>query len=225
MTDETLRSATLVLSGALRPRVFERIDDSSAVSLPTTRYLGPVEDGQYVGLSDLRGDLAAARSLFAESDDVVRYDVAGSGGRGIVYAHYRTVGPVEELLTLLYENDVVLEWPVEHRRRGRGSVARFSIIGTSTGIKQAATGLPDGVDLTLEQIGRYDSGGGERSVLTDTQSALLDLAVQEGYYEVPRETTQRALADRLGVTTATVSDRLQRIERRVMTAHYAGSSE
>lgn len=61
--------------------------------------------------------------------------------------------------------------------------------------------------------------------MTDTQAALLDLAIEEGYYEVPRETSQRALAERLGVTPGTVADRLQRIERRVMTAYATDSRE
>lgn len=222
MSTETLRYATLTLTGAIRLPVFDRLDRSPAVSLTTTRYLGPVEDGQYVGVSDLRGDLDVARGLFTESDGVLRYDVAGTDQRGIVYAHYRTVGPIENLLTILYEHDIVLEWPIEHRRMRTEPVVRFSVIGTSAGIRRAAAEVPDGVTLSLEQIGHYESGEETAPLLTETQTTLLTLAVEEGYYEVPRQTTHRALADRLGVTTGTVSDRLQRIERRVMTAYASG---
>ncbi|MFC7008456.1 helix-turn-helix domain-containing protein [Halalkalicoccus salilacus] len=48
---------------------------------------------------------------------------------------------------------------------------------------------------------------------------LLELAVRAGYYEVPRETTHRDLASKLDLSAGTVSDRLQRIERRLITAY------
>lgn len=69
------------------------------------------------------------------------------------------------------------------------------------------------------RIGQVEARNDTSPLLIDTQTALLDLAIREGYYEVPRETTHRDLADSLGVTPGTVSDRLQRIERRVMAAY------
>ena len=218
MSADTLRYATLSLSGAVRLPVFDRFDRSSSVRIETTRYLGPVENGEHVGLSDLRGDLDRARELLADGDRVLRYDVAGAEGRGIVYAHYRSVGAVGDLLAILYRNDIVLEWPIEHLRTDAGPEIRFTVIGTSAGIRRSAAAVPDAVDLSVEQVGRFESRSESEPLLTDRQAALLELAVEEGYYEVPRETTHRALADRLDVTAGTVSDRLQRIERRVMTA-------
>ncbi|WP_225336542.1 helix-turn-helix domain-containing protein [Halomicrobium urmianum] len=219
MSTTALRSATLSLSGAIHSSVFDQFDRSSAVSIVATRYLGPVENEQYVGLADLRGDLDVARDLLAESDRVLRYDVAGTDERGIVYAHYRSAGPVGELLTILYDNDVVLDWPIEHRQMGPETESRITIVGTDEGIQQAIADIPDVSELSLLRIGQVRAGNDASPLLTETQAALLDLAIEAGYYEVPRETTQSALADRLGITPGTVSDRLQRIERRVMTAY------
>lgn len=218
MSTETLHHATFTLSlcGAIRDPVFH---DTSAVSMESIRYLGPVEDGQYVGVAELSGDLDFARELLATNNRVLRFDVVGTGDRGIVYAHYRGVGPIGEFLTMLYDNDVVLDWPIEHRQTRDEHEVRFTVIGTSTGIQRTADGVPDAADVSVDKIGPYTSRTRSRSLLTDKQTALLDLAIDEGYYEVPRETTQRALADRLSVTPGTVADRLQRIERRVMTAY------
>ncbi|MDS0297671.1 helix-turn-helix domain-containing protein [Halogeometricum sp. S1BR25-6] len=222
MSADSLRYATLTLSGAVQLPVFDRFDRSPSVRVEATRYLGPVENGEYVGLSDLRGDLGVARDLLADGDGVLRYDVAGAAGHGIVYAHYRSVGPVGDLLAILYRNDIVLDWPIEHRRTEAGSEIRFTVIGTGAGIRRSAAAVPDAVGLSVEQVGRFESRTESAPLLTDRQAALLELAVEEGYYEVPRETTHRALADRLGVAAGTVSDRLQRIERRVMTAYADG---
>ena len=218
MRSETLRYATLTLTGVARTPMGKGFDSSPAVGIESIRYLGPVENGQHVGLSELSGDLDTARELLTASDEVLRYDIAGTDERGIVYGYYRNVGPVGDLLDLLYRNDIVLDWPIDYRETANGPTMRFTVIGTETGIQEAADGLPAEVGLAVERIGRFETST-EPSLLTDEQTALLALAIEEGYYEVPRETTQRALADRVGVTAGTIGDRLQRIERRVMTAY------
>ncbi|SFR34293.1 helix-turn-helix domain-containing protein [Halogeometricum limi] len=220
-----LRYATLSLSGEARAPMFDVFDGSSAVSLESTRYLGPIEDGQHVGLSDVRGSLTAARELLAANDDVLQYDVAGTDARGMVYAHYRSADPITDLLEILYRRDIVLDWPVDHRQTERGPVVQFSIVGTDEGIRRATAEIPDVVAVSVEQVGRLEPRVESDSVLTDGQAALLDLALEHGYYEVPRETTQRALAERVGVAPGTVADRLQRIERRVMTAYAERSAD
>ncbi|EMA41278.1 helix-turn-helix domain-containing protein [Halococcus hamelinensis] len=219
MAAETLRSATVSLTGMAQDPVVDRFDRSETVSIEATRYLGPVDDGRYVGLSDLRGDLDAARELLAGVDRVERYDVAGTGEHGIVYAHYRSAGLTGDLLSILYRNDIVVDWPIDHRPADEPRT-QLTVVGTAVGIRRAVAALPDQVSLSVERVGRFDPDGAD-SLLTERQAALLDLAVREGYYEVPRGTTHRALADRLDLAPGTVSDRLQRIERRVMTAYVA----
>lgn len=219
-----LRYATLSLSGDAREPTFALFDGSPAVSITSTRYLGPIEDGQHIGLCDISGDLAVARDRLESDGEILRYNVAGAGERGVVYAHYRSVGPIKELLEILYRHEIVLDWPIDHRRTDRGPEVRFTVIGTNEDIKRATAEIPDLVAVSVERVGRVEPSAGTDPVLTDEQAALLGLALEEGYYEVPRETTQRALADRLGVAPGTVADRLQRIERRVMTAYAEGGS-
>lgn len=221
MSSETLRYATLSLSlsGSVRSPLIAQFDRSPAVDINSIRYLGPVEDDQHVGLSDLTGDLDIAREVLDTSDEVLQYDIAGTDDHGIVYGYYQTVGPIGDLLGVLYHNDIVLDWPMEPREAGDGFEIEFTVIGTETGIQQAADEIPETVGITLERIGQFESSTETASLLTDEQAALLTLAAEEGYYEVPRETTQRALADHLGVAAGTIGDRLQRIERRVMITH------
>ena len=219
MAAETLRSATVSLTGMAADPVVARFDRSETVSIESTRYLGPVDDGRYVGLSDLRGDLDVARELLAGIDRVERYDVAGTGEHGIVYAHYRSAGLIGDLLSILYRNDIVVDWPIDHRPTDEPRT-QLTVVGTAIGIRRAVAALPERVSLSVERVGQFDPAGDD-ALLTERQAALLDLAVREGYYEVPRGTTHRALAERLDLAPGTVSDRLQRVERRVMTAYAA----
>ena len=100
---------------------------------------------------------------------------------------------------------------------------RVTVVGTSRAIQRAAADLPTGVVLDLEHTGEYDPDAGRLGdLLTERQRDLLALAVAEGYYEVPRRTTHRELAATLGVSVGRVSERLQRIEVRLVDA-YVGS--
>ncbi|SDR44646.1 helix-turn-helix domain-containing protein [Natronobacterium texcoconense] len=53
--------------------------------------------------------------------------------------------------------------------------------------------------------------------LTDRQREVLSLAVERGYYELPRETTTKELAVDLEVSRRTVDDHLRRAERKLLT--------
>lgn len=217
MVPETLRYATVVLSQMEQTAIFAALDRSEAVTVESTRYVGPSENDHYIGLLNVRGDLTVVEELFDASDQVLRYAIAGTDGYGLVYAHYRDLDPIEGLIAILYRHDLVVDWPMVHQRPDGEPRTRLTVIGTSASIRRAAADLPSRVSLSVERIEdvspRQD---GRIASLTDRQRSLLRRAIREGYYEVPRRTTHRELADSLGLSPGTVSDRLQRIERRVM---------
>jgi len=52
--------------------------------------------------------------------------------------------------------------------------------------------------------------------IPDRQLKVLDLAVEKGYYEIPRGVTLQELADEMDVTKTTASHQLRRVEGKVM---------
>ena len=56
-------------------------------------------------------------------------------------------------------------------------------------------------------------------MLTDRQLEVFELAVAEGYYEVPSETTHRELAAQLDRSPGTVSEHLQRVESKLVSMY------
>lgn len=194
--------------------IFARHDDVGVVAI---RYVSPVHEGRYVELTELRGNLDTARDLLEKSPDALEYDIAGTDERGLAYIQCRTAGVVDDLLAILHEHEIVLDWPMQYFDTERVRGLELTVLGTSRAIQQAATTLPDGIRLDLERMGEYEPDDGSRSsILTETQQELLDLAVEEGYYEVPRETTHRELAEQIGRSPGTVSERLQRIESKLV---------
>ncbi|WP_049972312.1 helix-turn-helix domain-containing protein [Haladaptatus cibarius] len=217
-----MRSATVVLTWddvQVHPidDLFARDDD---LTVEAIRYVSPVHEGMYVELLELRGNLERARTLLEASPDAVEFDVVGSDGRGVVYLQCRTAGLVDELLSLLHEHELVLDWPMQYIDIGDSRGLQLTVLGTDGAIRTAASELPDGIHLRLERLGEYrPSAGRLSSMLTDRQLELFELAVQEGYYEVPRETTHRELAGALGIATGTVSEHLQRIEAKLVSGY------
>lgn len=216
-----MRYATVTLSwadGRLHPidDVFARADD---VTVKAIRYVSPGPDGRYVELLELRGDLDGARTLLAESPDALEYDVTGTAGRGVAYVQCRTVGLVDDLLAALHDHEIVVDWPMYYRSDGARGLT-LTVVGTNRAIQRAAADLPEGIRLSLERTGEYEPDTRRLSgLLTERQLELFDLAVREGYYEIPRRTTHRELAEILDLSTGTVSEHLQRIESKLVTAY------
>lgn len=72
-------------------------------------------------------------------------------------------------------------------------------------------------DLSIEVEGIYEMGGATdaevgRHALTEDQHEALRLATKHGYYEVPRQSTAADLADALGISQSTFSERIRRAQ-------------
>ena len=194
------------------------------VRIEAIRYVSPVQEGQYVELLELRGDLERARSLLADAPEVLEFDVAGADGQGVAYVQCLTAGLVDDLLAILRKHEIVLEWPMRSLERSESRGVEITVFGTSRAIQRAAADLPDGVRLDLARLGEYEPDDDRLSAtLTERQRELFELAVDEGYYEVPRETTHRELADMLGLAPGTVSEHLQRVESKLVDAYTTSS--
>lgn len=217
-----MRYATVRLTwtaGRLHPLEtnFAREDE---VRVEAVLYVNPGPEGEYVELLELRGDLEKASAVLASSSDALEYEVTGSDGRGLAYVQCRTSKPVGDLLAVLHDNEIVVDWPIRFADEGDRGL-EVTVFGTNRAIQRAVSDLPADIDFTLERLGEYDGDAGRLAgVLTDRQLEVLELAVEEGYYDVPRRTTHRELAETLGVAAGTVSEHLQRIESKLVHAQF-----
>jgi predicted DNA binding protein len=65
------------------------------------------------------------------------------------------------------------------------------------------------IEPTVIRVGQYLLSGGAFE-LTEKQEAVLSVAVEEGYFDVPRGTTLSQVADRIGISEQAASERLRR---------------
>ncbi|RXK46167.1 helix-turn-helix domain-containing protein [Halorientalis pallida] len=188
--------------------------DEDAAHLEETYYISPLQDGTYAHLSRFRGDMAVARDILSDTDAVL--DLEGPTEQdGLAYLHTDPSPLLNELITTLFEHEVVLKWPVT-LLNGNPRGMRVTLIGTDESVSQALAHSPPGVSVELERIGQFDGSVSPLLVsLTERQQEVLATAVSHGYYEMPRETTQAELAAELDLSSGTVADHLRRIENKL----------
>lgn len=91
-------------------------------------------------------------------------------------------------------------------------------------VRTALSAIEDGhdADVRIARLSPMTAPGGPTGVfeeaLTPRQREAFALARREGYYDYPRETTTRALADEMGVSKATFTEHLRRAEGRLLRA-------
>ena len=122
---------------------------------------------------------------------------------------FETTKPL--LLFALKESGVPLELPFEIQDGHAG----WEVTAPRDRLSGLASQLDSfGIQYTVEWI-RHDVGSDQ--LLTDRQRELLEAAVREGYYDVPRTCSLTDLAETVDIAKSTCSETLHRAESKVIT--------
>lgn len=177
------------------------------------QYINLLDDGTGVALYQLRGDSERGADAVETDPDVLSVERSAASD-GLVYLHFRANALVTDVLSIFRRYEIVVDWPMTYTDHGG---LRITIIGEDETIREAVAAFPDEVRITLEGIGEYRPDARQlSSLLTARQQELLELAIDEGYYEIPRRTTLADLADRAGISAGTVGEHLRKVEARVI---------
>lgn len=212
-----MRYATVVITpdtGGLNPADAVLIQ-SSAVERDLVHQVNLLNDGTVVMLYELRGDIDAAVEELRREDAVIAVDGSGDG-EGLIYLHIQPNETSAKLLEVIQNNEVVLQTPLECTRAGG---VRVTIVGDDATIQRAVDGVPDDVSISLEGIGDYHPEADKLyGTLTARQREVLEAAVEQGYYEVPRGATHKDIAEEVGLSAGTIGEHLRKVERRVLSS-------
>lgn len=163
----------------------------------------------------LEGDLDRFETVLSETDLVIDYDMTPVGAdRGYTYI-FAEPHPIEwELFDIGISPGLLPIFPIQYHPDGSLTVR---ILGPLHRLKNAVEAVPAGVETSIEQVGEYDLGRPPiPPSLPPRQREALEVALEVGYYDVPREASRADVAERLGCAPSTASEHLQKAERRVV---------
>ncbi|WP_101297626.1 helix-turn-helix domain-containing protein [Halegenticoccus soli] len=187
--------------------------DEPGVTREGIRRVNRLDDGTIAASYELRGDLDRARELLASSPSVLACDVVGER-TGVAYVHSVPTDPVASLLSILRRNEIVLDAPLEYTATGD---LRVTLLGGSRALRRAIDEAAKSVGVELERTGDYARNArNPEAALTDRQRQLLTVAVDMGYYEIPRRTTLAEIAAAVGIGRATAGEHLRKAEAKAV---------
>jgi predicted DNA binding protein len=185
-----------------------------------------LEDGTIFTQMVIRGDRTAAREVLEEGGEVVvDYQLTATGGTTVLQLHYCPSELVSALLEIHHRHAVLLDFPLAYIGPENRSL-RVSEIGREAALRRVIEETRALVDVEIKRLGNYDPSE-ERAFadLTERQRTVLRVAVEEGYYEEPRQVTYEDIAAQLDCSAGTVGQHLRRIEARLMSTLVAGDEQ
>ena len=193
-----------------------RLAERSGLAREALLHVDSFSDGTGVLLDRLHGDPALARDCVDGHDDVLDWDVLPIDDDGFfhLYVHIAAGEPAGTLMTLSDRFALIIDTPIAFTDRGG---LLLTIVGTHDMLRGALEAIPDDVHVTIRQVGHYSPGNRNMlSLLTDRQREVIEIAVDAGYYEIPRRLNQSELAEKLGCAPSTVDEHLRKAESKML---------
>lgn len=103
--------------------------------------------------------------------------------------------------------------PIEYAGDG---LTRMEVVGRAADVQSVVDGFGPAFEVQVDRIGAYEWGvSAFDSLLTDRQREALSVAVDLGYFDVPRTASVEAVADELGCAPSTASNHLRKAQSRL----------
>lgn len=178
------------------------------------QHINLLADGTAVVIFELAGKIDAIKEILSTESEVLEHNITETRGDHHVYIHLEANEIIAELLTIPNEHELVVDTPMVYTHRGG---LRVTIIGEEGVFREAMPAIPAELRFKLEQLGEYEPTTDRLfSLLTERQQEILQEAIQQGYYEVPRKVTHQDVAESLDCSGGTVGEHLRKIEARLL---------
>jgi predicted DNA binding protein len=175
----------------------------------TFRILAALSDGDGgVGLAEIQTvDIDTLLDDMRGAEDVLEVNVLDSSAEKAL-VQFETTQPL--LLLAAQDSGIPLEMPFELT----GGSAVWDITASSDRLSALGTQLRSfGIPFTIDYIQQEVQKG---QLLTDSQSEIVETAIDEGYYDTPRTCSLTELAEELDRAKSTVSETLHRAESKII---------
>ena len=163
------------------------------------------------------GDVDAFEDRVAEIPEVVDYEVARAGDDAFyVYINDATTDALADVFGPITRSGLVVVPPISYHEDG---TVTLSLFGPGAEVQTAIERLPDAVDVRVEEVGGLDTTAATvETHLTERQREAVDVALELGYYEIPREATHEDVAAAMACAPSTAAEHLRKAESTLVSA-------
>ncbi len=175
-----------------------------------------VQEERTTGLFRVDADPATLADRLDAEPVVEAFEVTPDGDRGCyAYIHTETQPVERRLFEAFAQERTLVVPPIEY---ADGTVT-CRLLGTAAELRAVLDDVPDGIHVDVRRVGAFEGRDpAPADDLTDRQRDALHAAVAAGYYEVPREAGNEAVADALGCAPSTAAEHLRKAEARLAKA-------
>ena len=164
------------------------------------------------------GDVEAFRDEVGAVPEVLDFEVVPAGDDGF-YGYLRN--ELNDLSRRLFgtftRGSLLVFPPLEY---GDGA-ATLSVFGPLDEVQAAIEAVPPPVEATVDEVsGMGATPGLVEPLLSPRQREAVAVALEVGYYDIPREGDYRAIAARMGCATSTAAEHLRKAESKVLRAAF-----
>lgn len=200
----------------VRPPVFDLLADAPFVT--ETRLVdwnvGSAETPTL--LFSITGEIERFREAIGSAAIPEEWDLTPiDDERFYCYVRLDPVPLLGSILEAITTEGLIVATPVVYRE---GTVhARF--VGEPAVLEKVLAAVPSVVDVDVEAVGEWD--GEQRdplASLSERQRRALEVAVELGYFQQPRAATHADVAERMGCSSSTASEHLQKAQAKLVRA-------
>lgn len=172
---------------------------------------GQSVDGVETISSFVYGSPDAYEALLTEQESVLEYDITPDVDGFFLYLR-QELGPESvSMMDALAQDTVVVVPPIEFRS---DRTMRMTVVGHPEDLKAVSESIPEGVSVEILKLG--DGVMRFQTPISDRQQDALAVALDLGYFDVPRRNGIEAVAGELDCAVSTASELLRRGEAHVI---------
>lgn len=163
----------------------------------------------------VEGDVDAFRAATQGVSQLVSLEIVSAGeGACYAYVNCETTPAMRQLYGPLQEMTAIPVPPVVYHPDGTLS---FSLVGPAAELQAALEFVPEPIAVSVDEITDIGSVGGLADArLSPRQREALEVALEVGYYRIPREADHEAVAVAMDCAPSTAAEHLRKAEATVI---------
>ncbi|WP_336327348.1 helix-turn-helix domain-containing protein [Halovenus sp. HT40] len=185
----------------------------AGIYLESIRSMEFVEDGSVVMVYEVDGDAETLQGcLDAAPEKIIDYSITEDSDPLVAQLWLYPDETLEQLLDVHRSFGVSVEFPIDYVSQNPATIEIVET-GPRNELRDRIEQTREVADVHINHVHRHRPGSEQLfRELTDRQQEVLQAAVEQGYYQIPREATHQKIADELGCSKSVVGQHLRRVE-------------